>query len=657
MDYGWSNNFVISQYFNRLIGCAMRVTMSLFIILGTLAIATQNTTDVSTHWVKPSTADNGDNIEGFDRRIWMIEYQLNEVKSGQQQQQNFILDGIHFKEKLIQERAELEKIYQNAANQKEIMSSLVSHVKEMVSQQEAEIDRWHIWIGVLLSLISLFFIGVGLWVGFYVKEEYNRSKDLRGEMEKMRDEGKKLLEESEKNASSIKNYNIDSLKLGYNNEDVKELKLENSNLYENSKLRELDMKQKQTVKDILKTDEAFIALFALGRESIYKEKWDVAADVFRKCVIHKPDDVDSLLYACYAITNLSEEIKDKEKKMRYLHEAKDLLSKARSLDKNDCGGQECLMWSYLLQKQANIEEDIINKKNLLHESMDKCNRALAINPNSSSAFMQKGDILFDQFKIKEKGKGSIKILKKSCEAFKSAIDCDGECDMAWNGWGFTLSHVIFLEEDDNRKISLCEEVLQKHERALEINPNNLFAQTNWIWSKIRRSELDCNKEEKLRLLEEVEKELQKMIGANDKKKLGIVFSHWAWKLICEGEIVESVQMKKNLFLSAIEKCKESMRYKPDCMGALKNWSLALNNLSCLVKEESQKETLLRESLEKCKIAEEFKKNGILVSSRLYYEWWRALVGLVELEKDMKNKKILESEVERILIESKKAVTE
>lgn len=580
-----------------------------------------------------------------------------------------------------------------------------------------------------------------------------------------------------------------------------------------SKIPELPqpgIEQKKIIEDVLKTDAAFIALFTLGKDFLYLKKWDIAVEVFKRCIIYKPNDINLLIHTGYAMSCHAEKIRDEEERRKCLEEAKEILLRAHEIDndnksvlsnlgcvnidianliKNEeeklsllkeaegcardafseddpvssnnlaeilssigemekdtqkkeeyllslrshyekstekphehsriwvnfawylinlsniqkdltkkkellleaeskckhaismpdfeskawetwanilflmaelkddtaekkklleeaiskCGSATrmkdhddsvWILWSCLLRSKATLEEDNRNKVRLLNEAMMKCQKTKEID---SLNHCGQGNIYLDMADLEEDLSQKRELLQEACKAFEQSVNCDEKNEISWNAWGYTLSDLISLGNDEDEMIRFCDESLEKHERALAVDMNYLLALNNCIWTKIRKSELVNEEKQKIELLEEAGEKLMKAVELQNRENNVEVFcstlSYWAWKLICEGELAESPESAEKLFLEAIDKCKEALERKSDLVGAFKNWASALNHLSELTEEESKKNAFLKEAITKCEDGEKFLKEHCSSGGRFYYEWGQALEKLACISRD------------------------
>lgn len=233
-----------------------------------------------------------------------------------------------------------------------------------------------------------------------------------------------------------------------------------------------------------------------------------------------------------------------------------------------------------------------------------------------------GNELYDLFKESEQ---KHKILLDCIEVYKKAIEINPNNSYAYSNWGLCLSHLA--EIDESEKVFL--ESIMKFNKSIEINKNNYLTynalgNTLQLYAKLKKSE-------KL-FIQSFE---QYSLAAKLNPKYDSVYNNWGNSI----QNLAELKSDKLLFEQSFEKYKRAIEINSNNDSAYDNWSSSYLKYHYIVKDNKIKNNALLNAKEKAENAYSLNNNNTYNLACCYSLMNEKEKALEYLYKSLSNEKI------------------
>ena len=228
-------------------------------------------------------------------------------------------------------------------------------------------------------------------------------------------------------------------------------------------------------------------------------------------------------------------------------------------------------WGLVIYEMARLNND----EELYLQSIEKYEKATALNPNNGSTFFNWGLAIYELARLKN----DEELYLQSIEKHEKATALNPKDYHAFVSWGLAIYELARLKKDEE----LYLQSFVKFEKATDLNPKYTLAFVNWGVAISNLAEL--KKDEELYQLS-----FEKFEKATDlNPKYTSAFANWG------NSISNLAKLKKDeeLYLQSFVKYGNAAALNPKNNSTFNNWGLAISDLAKLKKDK----TLLQQGLE------------------------------------------------------------
>jgi tetratricopeptide (TPR) repeat protein len=403
-----------------------------------------------------------------------------------------------------------------------------------------------------------------------------------------------LLEKPNTNAFLIKGFDADSFMIKLNNE---------LNLPQPLIIGKPFSSLKTSLENIVDIDDEDHFKGVKKRLEIVKQQVDTAIEQFEEGNIEAKEKLKEKVD-----TNLlKKQIIDKIIKGEYdEHEIKSLEKESKKL--NDKEVLDLLAnlfseWGIAFYELAKSEND----EDLYHQSIEKYEKAVALNPKSSPIFSNWGLAIYELARLKK----NEDLCLQSIEKHEKATALDPKNGSAFYNYGLAVYELARLKNDED----LYKQSIEKHKKATDLNPTDYHAFLSWGLSITELARL--KKDENLYRL-----------GFDKYEKSTILNPKYTLAFVNWGVAIANLALQKNdeiLYQKSFDKYKKSIDLNPRFSSAFMNWGNTISNLAKFKKDE--------ELYQQCFV--KYKKAAALEpkNNSIYNNWGLAISDLAKLKND------------------------
>ena len=237
------------------------------------------------------------------------------------------------------------------------------------------------------------------------------------------------------------------------------------------------------------------------------------------------------------------------------------------------------------------------------------------------------------------------LLRKAIEKMKIFTDFEKDNSNGFVNLGNKYGYLSESVKEKEERIFLLNESIKQYERALQLQPNSVYAYFNWGTSLSALSDLITEKEEKIRLINEAQKNYETALSIDPKYEPA-----YSGLAILSGKLstcFDSVEDKKRLLQESIDICEQSLgtaKSEKTINNILGTCGISLMRLANITEGTDEKKALIERAIEK------YKRATTINSDELsnYESWIESINKLIKLSTSDAQKDKLELEKKSIL---------